>query len=255
MKMLSDILHKHVRQLLFFPFAALVFVASASAQTVSIPGLYTTGVDNSNVLLGNNQVDAHYVVIAIPGSAPADNAGDSRTVRSTPSNPLPGGWVSNTSSARWITTPGTPTTGSGTGGNNTNRVTGIFDYRLTFTMPAGAVLSTVSITGVGAADDSTQIFVNGVLVSGQATGSYSSTAAFTLNSSNATFASGTNTIVFRVNNSGGGPTGLIITSLSGTVTVPEVGTILPVAGAMALYGLVLWRRRSRAASSQPATQR
>ena len=62
--------------------------------------------------------------------------------------------------------------------------------------------------------------------------------------------SGTNTITFRVNNSGGGPTGLLINSLSGTVAVPEVGTILPIFGALAIYGLVVARRRS---SRQTAT--
>ena len=226
--------------------AWLVCSGSLRAQTVAIDGLYATGVDNSGSPLSNNASDAHYVVSNVPPSAPANNAGTSRTVRT---NAMPEDWVPNTSTARWITTPGNSTSAGGgtstTGGNDPSRVTGTFDYTLTFTMPAGGILSSVNITGAGASDDSTQIFVNGILVSGQSTGSYTSTGSFTLNSSNATFVSGTNTITFRVNNSGGGASGLLITSLSGSIDVPEVGTWLPVAGALGLYGVMTWRRRPR----------
>ena len=216
------------------------------AQTVPIAGLYATGVSNTNALLGNNASDSHYVVSNIPASAPASNAGISRTVRETSANPLPAGWIANTSTARWITTPGASTAGSGTntsGGNNASRVNGTFDYTLTFDLPAGGILSSVNISGAGAAGDAAQIFVNGFLISGQATGTFSGASAFTLNSSNASFVSGTNTITFRVNNSGAGATGLIITSLSGSVDVPEVGAWLPILGAIGLYGIMLWRRR------------
>ena len=220
----------------------LFAAALLRAQTVSIPGLFTTGVNNANAIMTNNAVDAHYVVSNIPASAPSNNAGNSRVINTSA---LPGAWTGNTPAARWITTPGR-STGTGSGGENPSRVNGTFDYTLTFTLPAGGILSTVNITGVGASDDSTEIFVNGTLVSGQSTASYTTTQAFTLNSSNASFVSGTNTITFRVNNSGGGPTGLLITSLSGTVDIPEVGTWLPVLGAILLYGVVLWRRRSPA---------
>lgn len=232
--------------------AWLTAACSLHAQTIAISGLYTTGVNNSGTLLGNNASDAHYVVSNVPPSAPANNAGTSRTVAT---GAMPNDWVPNTSTARWITTPGTSTTGGGTattGGNDPNRVNGSFDYTLTFTMPAGGILSSVNITGAGASDDSTQIFVNGILVVGQSTGSYTSTGSFTLNSSNAVFVSGTNTITFRVNNSGGGASGLLITSLSGSVGVPEVGAWLPVVGALGLYGVMFWRRRRAPAVNAPA---
>jgi alpha-tubulin suppressor-like RCC1 family protein len=199
---------------------SVVATGSAPVQTVAIPGLFTTGVDASNALLGNNASDTHYVVSSIPAGAPADNAGTSRTVLSTA---LPGGWTPNISTARWITTPGTSGNGRTDGGNDPWRGYGAFDYTLTFTMPAGANLSSVSITGACASDDSAQIFVNGILVSGQATGGWGSTAGFSLNSSNATFVSGSNTITFRVDNNGGGPTGLLITSLSGSVAATQLG--------------------------------
>ncbi len=224
---------------------ALVFVFAvgcvgvASAQTVAIPGLYATGVDNSGNRLGGNDPDPHYVVTAKPAAAPANNLGTSRTVNG---NAIATFWVGNPTTSRWITTPGTPSSGSGSGGQNPFRETGNYDYTLTFTMPAGAILSTVAISGVGAADNSATIYVNGVLVSGQSITTYGSTNSFSLTGANASFQTGTNTITFRVNNNINN-TGLLITSLSGTVSVPEVGAVLPILGAIGLYGLVIVRRR------------
>ncbi len=185
-------------------------------------------------------MDNHYVLTAIPGAAPSDNLGKSYTVVTAA---LPGSWALNAADSRWITTPGTPSTGGGANGGNAHRVSGAFDYTLTFNLPAGAILSTVSITGSGWADDSSSIVVNGVLVSGQSIVSHKDAASsFTLNNANATFVSGANTLTFRVNNAAGA-TGLFINSLSGTVTVPEVGAMLPIFGAIALYGVVLRRRK------------
>jgi hypothetical protein len=215
-------------------FSLLVPGATAFAQTVSIAGLFTTGMNNTNSLLGDNAVDSHYV---IDGPSTSYD-GNSRTVTASA---LAGGWVANTSSARWITTPL-----SGTDGTNPSRPNGLYDYTLTFTMPTGAQLGTVSIAGIGAVDDTAAIYVNGILVSGQTLNSWSSTNGFSLNSSNATFTSTTNTIMFRVNNSGGGATGLLITSLSGTAVVPEVAAFLPVAGALALFAAIKVRRRQTA---------
>jgi hypothetical protein len=211
-------------------FSLLGIGTAARAQTVSIAGLFTTGVTNSNVLLGDNAADAHYVVNG-PG---ATYDGNSRTVTASA---LAGGWVANTSSARWITTPL-----SGTNGTSPNRPNGTYDYTLTFTMPTGAQLNTVWISGTGAVDDTATILVNGAVVTGQTLNTWSSTNSFSLNSSNATFTSTTNTITFRVNNSGGGATGLLITSLSGTAVVPEVGAFLPIAGALALVAAVRVRQ-------------
>ncbi|MET0263540.1 MAG: hypothetical protein ABW223_11620, partial [Rariglobus sp.] len=68
---------------------------------------------------------------------------------------------------------------------------------------------------------------------------------FTLNSSTAAFTSGVNTVTFRVNNVGGGASGLLISGFSGNVIVPEVGTFLPIAGAIGVYGLTIFRSRRR----------
>ena len=140
----------------------------------------------------------------------------------------------------------TPAKGTGTGGANPQRVSGTFDYTLTFTMPAGAQLTTVSITGAGAADDSATIYVNGTLVSGQALSAATGTNSFTLDSSNAAFVAGSNTVTFRVNNvTNKSNTGLFVSSFSGTVIVPETAAYLPAAGAVGIYGLLALRRRWR----------
>ena len=212
--------------------ALLLLGASlAHAQTVSITGLYTTGVKNSGGLLANNKADAHYVVTA--SSAGSTYTGNSYTV-TTPAS----GWLAETSTAQWIVAPNGSTNGS-----NTTRPNGTYDYTLTFSMPAGAQLSTVSITGTGAVDDTATIYVNGTLVSGQTLNSWNSANSFTLDSSNASFITGSNTVTFRVNNSGGGATGMMITSFSGTAIIPEVGAFLPVAAAVGVCGLGLMARR------------
>lgn len=219
---------------------------AARGQLVNIPGLYTTGENTTGLLLGLGSRDTHYVVTA--------NSTGNSGYNGSPfvSQTLPAGWVPNTSSASWLVTRDpTDTLGNilGTSGGNATRPTGTYDFTLSFSLPAGAQLSTVQITGTGAADDVAQIFVNGVLVSGQQLSTYSSLSNFTLNASNAAFVSGTNTITFRVNNSGAGASGLIITNFAGTAIVPEVGTWLPLVGAVGLYGAALHRRKKQTAKN------
>ena len=210
---------------------------SAAAQVVSIDGLYTTGVKNNGNLLKSNRQDSHYVVT--DSSAGSTYTGSAYTV-TTPAS----GWMAEPSDAQWIIAPN-----GAKNGKDTTRPAATYDYTLTFDMPAGAQLSSVSITGTGAADDTATIYVNGTLVSGQTLSSWSSANSFALNSGNAAFVSGANSITFRVNNSGGGATGLMITGFSGTAVVPEVGAFLPVATAVTLCGLGLIRRRRRGSTA------
>lgn len=210
--------------------AAAVFSGSlVHAQTVSIAGLFASGVDGSGALLGDAVNDAHYVVTA--STAGNNYLGTSYTVSTAH---IDGAWTPNTSSARWIVSPR-----PGSPDGKATRPDGTFDYTITFTMPVGAQLGTVSITGTGAAGDSGTIYVNGVLVSGETLAGGVSTNSFTLNAANSTFAAGSNTITFRVTNVGNNSsTGLLITGMSGTVVVPEVGAFLPVAGALLLFAAI-----------------
>lgn len=218
-------------------FSLWLGVGAALAQPTAIAGLYTTGLNGAGALLGHNQVDANYVVTA--SSRGVGYTGSAYSVRT---NAIPAGWTANTTSARWVVgnKPG------GGDGNDPSRPSGTFDYTINFDLPAGAQVYAVSITGMGAADDSATIYVNGILVVGQTLTGAGATNSFTLNSSNATFLHHNNTLTFRVNNvTNPSATGLLITSLSGTANVPEVGAFLPVAGALALLaGIRVWRRRT-----------
>jgi hypothetical protein len=231
-------LKRHLR--FVFAIAALAtMTGTARAQLTSITGLFTTGVDASGVALGNNVQESHYVITANTGGTPT--GGGAYTVKSSA---LGSGWVANPASgSRWVVAD----SGGTNPGNNPSRAAGTYDYTLTFTMPAGAQLTTVSITGTGAADDSAALYVNGVLVSGQSVTKAGTTNSFTLDSSNASFNAGTNTITFKVSNATTSATGLLINSLSGNVTVavPEAGAYLPAAGAVGVYALLAWRRRWR----------
>jgi hypothetical protein len=219
----------------------VIFLAASTsgwAQLTSITGLFTTGVNDSGVALGDNVQESHYVITANTGGTPTD--GGAYTVKTSG---IPGGWVDNpiTGDARWVVAD----SGGKNPGNNPSRAAGTYDYTLTFTMPAGAQLDTVAIAGIGAADNSAAIYVNSVLVSGQSLSGSGSTNAFTLNSTNATFQAGSNTITFRVNNTTKSDTGLLITSFAGTAIVPETHASLPVAVAVGISGIAAFLRRRR----------
>jgi hypothetical protein len=215
--------------------ALAALAAPARAQLTSITGLFTTGVDASGTKLGNNVQETHYIITANTGGTPT--GGGAYTVRASS---LGAGWMANPASgSRWVVAD----SGGANPGNNPSRAAGTYDYTLTFTMPAGAQLTTVSISGTGAADNSATIYVNGVLVSGQSIAGSGSASSFTLNSANASFNSGSNTITFRVNNTATSATGLLINSFSGTVIVPENAAGLPAAVAVGAYALLALRRR------------
>ena len=231
---------KALKPNLWFVFAiaaVITLAAPARAQLTSITGLFTTGVNASGTALGNNIQESHYVITADTGGTPT--GGGAYTVKSTA---LGAGWMANPASgSRWVVAD----SGGSNPGNNPSRPAGTYDYTLTFSMPAGAQVWAVSITGTGAADDSASIYVNGILVSGQSLAGAGATSSFTLDSSNATFNAGSNTITFKVNNTTSSATGLLINSFAGTVNVPETAAYLPAAGAVSIYAVLALRRRLR----------
>ena len=200
---------------------------SSGNGSTPITGLYASGVSGTGSLLAGGSTDSHWVVTASSlGSAYLGNAYVDPT-------PLAGGWVSNSSTAQWITAPGGVNIGNG-GGNNglpssgSTSQTDTYDYTLSFSLPAGATVGTTNITGTLSADDSVLVFVNGSRVTSGVPNAtdyeYNTTSAFTLNANNANFQAGTNTITFRVANENS-PTpknasGLYVQSLGGTITVP-----------------------------------
>ena len=167
--------------------------------------------------------------------------------------------------------------GNGTSGTNT----AFYVYQLAFTIAGtgtGVVTNQVSISLTIAADDSYDIYVtpsaltvstSGTItstygISASGTAAWSNTTAQSLQNfgtggaNNTTFNIGTNylTVVVRNSNSVTGtssstalnPSGLLMYQVGSMATidgqpVPEVGTWLPLIGALGLYGMFAWRRR------------
>ncbi len=169
--------------------------------------------------------------------------------------------------------------GNGTSGTNS----AYFVYRLSFWVGgtgSGTVTNNVSIALTIAADDQYSVYVNpaaaptvnnagtisagGTAASGSATSAWNNTTSLTLANTgagkNADFVVGTNYLYIVVANTNSltgsngssalNPSGLLVYQLAGAMTidgkvVPEVGTILPLVGALGLFG---WRRLRRRSS-------
>ena len=158
-----------------------------------ILGLFNTGVDGAGVPRTNGDAETHYLLL----SAPADAATNLRVA--TEANGFPVGyWLPDNLTSAWI--------GPNSDGQ-LNSPVGTYDYRISFTLPVGADLSSVSITGRWATDNPGAILVDGG-PTGNTSADFSAYTPFTLNSSNATFTTGVNTLDFLVTNTLFGPTGL-----------------------------------------------
>jgi hypothetical protein len=165
----------------------------------------------------------------------------------------------------------------------------IFVYRLAFTINGtgtvgSAVGNQVSISLTIAADDQYTIYVNPTLdangnvtsaAAGSRTNAWNNTSAEYLqnyagngHADNSDFVIGTNYIYVVVDNTNSingsststalNPSGLLVYQVGTAVVisstpVPEVGTILPVVGALGLFGLRFMRRRFGAGPTSPTS--
>ncbi|MBO1048842.1 MAG: hypothetical protein HEQ10_14375 [Dolichospermum sp. DEX182a] len=166
-------------------------------EPIGIIDLYNTGVDNARNVLGDSVADPHYTLTTSP-------AGAVTPAVTTPGTGWPGGWVANTTTSRWIG----PNTPSATG------PIGEYTYRTTFTLPN---FSKALIVGELSTDDQvTDILINGISAGNpKLLGSWTTVSQFSISRG---FVVGINTIEFKVSNSGGGPTGLRVHSITGTYT-------------------------------------
>lgn len=209
---------------------AVGFLLGGRAQAgtaTSISGLYRTGIDGRD---SGSRDDNWRMSGNIGGSNQAYVVSNS--------NVSSNGWLANTSNAKWISYASNGSSGLGNG---------TYTYTLTFNIAGtgtGAV-NNVNIFMTLAVDDSAVVTVNGGNgVSTSGTGQWSRTQNLTLSNG---FVIGTNTITITVSNSGSGPSGVMVTSISGVV--PEVGTWVPLAAA---FGVLAWMRLRRKKHTLPA---
>ena len=177
-------------------------VGETSEAVVTALPLFPTGVNASNVRLAIGTVDPHYTITASGDAAhPGPNA-----IVST-NHPA---WVPATAPAQWLSLDSAECATCAASN---------FDYTATFAMPAGANPLTATFTTVLASDDDVDILINGVVViTGGGTIGFGSTTSRTVGPNVGAFTSGNNTLTFRVHNSGGSYTGLLVQSISGSAS-------------------------------------
>jgi hypothetical protein len=204
----------------------IVFVAGmAVAHAAAIPGLFNTGVDNSNTLLAGGANDPHWTVTyAGPTSAPA-----------VADDVLFGGccglvpWMTNGPSSKWISIANAEFVPSG-----------LVSYDIMFDL-TGFDPASASITGGMAADGN----VVDVRINGGSTAQttlFNSWDHFTSFSVNGGFQSGLNVLTFIVNHEDG-DFDAFRAELSGTAdpaaaSAPEPGSLVLIGAGLCFAGFL-----------------
>lgn len=188
--------------------AAIAVSIALPAHGQTIPGLFNTGTNASNVALpgGDGVIDPHYVIVS---STSPGFAGNQAVTFFHPA------YAPNDADSRWISLSST-----GSPGSNTTT------YRLTFDL-TGFNPVTASISGSWGADNIATMLLNGA-PTGNVLSNPSNFSSLTAFSILAGFNGGINTLDFVVTDQGA-PTALRVDNLSGraqaiTGAIPEPST-------------------------------
>ena len=171
---------------------------------VPFPGIYNTGVNDARVLLGDGEIDPHYILSENADDPSASNVVAQTTIPSPP-------WLANSTKSRWVG-PFEDATAPG----------GDYTYQLLLDL-TGYDPGTAYLAGSWASDDAGVLFLNGA-DTGFRSASFTAFSTFALRSG---FVTGTNVLEFRLNNGGANPTGLRVENLRGTATPGGAGQLPP----------------------------
>lgn len=123
---------------IILPLGACFILALTGNADTNIPGVFSTGVDNSGDLLSAGQTDPKWTISLSPNGA----------VPALVTASLDKNWVADTASSQWINANGV---GQGPAS------AGLYIYTLTFSLNQ-LDPSTAQITGEWASDNSSEIF-------------------------------------------------------------------------------------------------
>ena len=168
-----------------------------TSSALSITGIFPTGESAAGAQLAIGTTDPHYTLSSNDTNFPGPHALTVDPILS---------WVAAGASSRWISVRASAV---GTFGD-------VYTYTTTFTL-AGVDPATATLTGQWACDDSCTLNLNGAQVATNPTPGWLVASTFTI-PAGGPFQLGTNTLSFVVTNGTGGPTGLQVLSISGTVS-------------------------------------
>lgn len=202
-----------------FSVAAVGLLAVLPANASPIPGLFATGTNGSGGVLTDGAADLHYAVLS--STNPNYNGSPFGTVVNQSS--VPGTWVPNTTTTRWISDNATAATPLGP----------TVTYRLTFDL-TGFDPKTASFSALAAADDTAKVLLNGVSI-----GVVNGFRTLTEFKTTSGFVTGINTLDFVVVDTAAVVSGLFVSPFTSDVSVPAPSGV----AFLALGGLLTARRR------------
>ena len=178
----------------------------AGAAPTPVVGLYSTGVDDQNVLLPDSAIDPHWRV-----SSSTDPLNPGPNMYALPAGQVNAAWTPNTATGRWIGLKPL---------SNTTSNDAVFTFEVTVDLTGYQAAGTSLTINLSADDDYT------ILLNGQPTGISQATAYATLHSHTITdgWIDGVNRLRFVVNNSGGGPTGFLVSTVTATADAGNTDT-------------------------------